>query len=416
MRKIVYALLSVVVAFGLWFYVITTVNPGYEETFYDIPVALANESALYDRGLMLDTEKIPTVTLKLSGNRSDIIKLNKSNITLVADLSRIYESGRQRVAYSISFPGDIPSNSIEILSKSVVEITLDIAKRNTAQIPVVPVYKGSVPDGFRTDKESLVLDKEYITVTGPAALVDKIEEARIEVDLNEQTETIKQSYRYTFYDENGNVIESEKLITDVTEVNLTLKIQRYKEIALKLDVTYGGGSNRNNTLITFSTQSIQVSGSEQLLDALGDKLVLGSLKLGELLEDTELEYEIKLPEGIENLTGKKTVTVTVKFNNLVTQTFQVTDIQTRNVPEGMDVELITQELTVTVRGPQAQIDQLTEEDLVVIVDFSQAELGTDTYKAQIQVDATQFGAVGAVGSYLVDAKLTQAPEEPAEGE
>ena len=131
MRKIVYALLSVVVAFGLWVYVITTVNPGYEETFYDIPVALANESALYDRGLMLDTEKIPTVTLKLSGNRSDIIKLNKSNITLVADLSRIYESGRQKVAYSISFPGDIPSNSIEILSKSVVEITLDIAKRNT---------------------------------------------------------------------------------------------------------------------------------------------------------------------------------------------------------------------------------------------------------------------------------------------
>jgi hypothetical protein len=134
------------------------------------------------------------------------------------------------------------------------------------------------------------------------------------------------------------------------------------------------------------------------------------------LEDTELEYEIKLPEGIENLTGKKTVTVTVKFNNLVTQTFQVTDIQTRNVPEGMDVELITQELTVTVRGPKAQIEQMTEEDLGIIVDFSQAELGTDTYKALVYVDATQFGAVGAVGSYLVDAKLTQAPVDPAEGE
>lgn len=410
MRKIVYALLSVVVAFGLWVYVITTVNPGYEETFYDIPVALANESALYDRGLMLDTEKTPTVTLKLSGNRSDIIKLNKSNITLVADLSRIYESGRQRVAYSISFPGDIPSNSIEILSKSVVEITLDIARRSTAQIPVVPVYVGSVPDGFRTDKESLVLDKDYISVTGPAALVDQIEEARIEVDLNEQTETINQSYRYTFYNKDGNVVASEKLITDVTEVNLTLKIQRYKEIELKLDVTYGGGANKKNTQITISTQSIQVSGSEQLLDALGDELVLGSLKLNEILEDTEIEYEIKLPEGVENLTGKKTVTVTVEFNNLITQTFQVTNIQTQNVPEGMDVELITQELTVTVRGPKSQIDQLTEEDLSVIVDFSQAELGTDTYKALVHVDAIRFNAVGAVGNYPVNAKLTETPE------
>ena len=409
MKKIVYALLSVAVAFGLWIYVITTVNPGYEETFYDIPVALANESALYDRGLMLDTEKTPTVTLKLSGNRSDIIKLNKSNITLVADLSRIYESGRQRVAYSISFPGDIPSNSIEILSKSVVEITLDIAKRNTAKIPVVPVYVGAVPEGFRTDKEGLVLDYPSISVTGPAELVDQIAEARIEVDLKNQTETINQSYRYTFYDEDGNVVASEKLITDVTEVNLTLKIQRYKEIELKLDVTYGGGANKNNTQITISTQTIQVSGSEQLLDALGDELVLGSLKLNEILEDTEIEYEIKLPEGVENLTGKKTVTVTVKFNNLITQTFQVTDIQTRSVPEGVDVELITQELTVTVRGPKAQIELMTEEDLGIIVDFSQAELGVNRYKALVYVDSVNFNAVGAVGSYLVDAKLTEAP-------
>ena len=409
MKKIVYALLSVAVAFGLWIYVITTVNPGYEETFYDIPVALANESALYDRGLMLDTEKTPTVTLKLSGNRSDIIKLNKSNITLVADLSRIYESGRQRVAYSISFPGDIPSNSIEILSKSVVEITLDIAKRNTAKIPVVPVYVGAVPEGFRTDKEGLVLDYPSISVTGPAELVDQIAEARIEVDLKNQTETINQSYRYTFYDEDGNVVASEKLITDVTEVNLTLKIQRYKEIELKLDVTYGGGANKNNTQITISTQTIQVSGSEQLLDALGDELVLGSLKLNEILEDTEIEYEIKLPEGVENLTGKKTVTVTVKFNNLITQTFQVTDIQTRSVPEGVNVELITQELTVTVRGPKAQIELMTEEDLGIIVDFSQAELGVNRYKALVYVDSVNFNAVGAVGGYLVDAKLTEAP-------
>ena len=88
----------------------------------------------------------------------------------------------------------------------------------------------------------------------------------------------------------------------------------------------------------------------------------------------------------------------------------MTDIQTQNVPEGMDVELITQELTVTVRGPKSQIDQLTEEDLGVIVDFSQAELGTDTYKALIHVDAIRFNAVGAIGSYLVDAKLTETPE------
>ena len=70
-RKIIYALLSVVIAFGLWIYVITTVSPEWEETYYNIPVVLNNETVLHDNGLMLLEEQTPTVTLKLSGKRSD---------------------------------------------------------------------------------------------------------------------------------------------------------------------------------------------------------------------------------------------------------------------------------------------------------------------------------------------------------
>ena len=85
-NKILYLLLSVVIAFGLWGYVITTVSPEWEETYYDIPVALKNEKVLHENGLMLNEKETPTVTLRLKGNRSDLINLNKSDITLVADL------------------------------------------------------------------------------------------------------------------------------------------------------------------------------------------------------------------------------------------------------------------------------------------------------------------------------------------
>ena len=42
-RKIVYGLLALLISFGLWMYVVTVVNPGWEETFYNIPVVLENE-------------------------------------------------------------------------------------------------------------------------------------------------------------------------------------------------------------------------------------------------------------------------------------------------------------------------------------------------------------------------------------
>lgn len=408
-KKALYLLLSVAIAVGMWVYVVTTVSPEWEETYYDIPVTLKNETVLHDNGLMLLDEKQPTVTLRLKGNRSDLVNLNKANITLIADLAKIYTSGQQSIAYDISYPGNVPNNAIEVMSQSPKEITLTVAERRTKEIEVVPIYTGTVPEGFRTDKEDLLLDHETVTVTGPATVIDQITAARITVDLEGQTETISQSYRYTLCDAAGNAVDSAQVTTDVEEISLTLKIQRYKEIQLVLNVIPGGGATGQNSLIQMDMESIQVSGSEQLLQSIGDTLEF-EIRLAEILEDTTVQFDIKLPEGVENLTGKSVLTVRVSFPNLKTRTFQVSNISARNVPVGMKVDILTKELTVTIRGNADQILNVTAEDLSVIVDLANAELGTDTYKALVYVDSRVFPDVGAVDTYKVDVKVTAADE------
>lgn len=409
-NKFLYLLLSFVIAFGLWGYVITTVSPEWEETYYDIPVALKNENVLHDNALMLDAKQTPTVTLRLKGNRSDLINLNKANITLVADLAKISESGQQNVAYSISVPGNIP---IEVLDQSPKEITLTVVDRATKEVPVKPVYVGKVPDGFRTDTQNLILDYEMVTVTGPASVINTIDRAEIQVELAGQTSTISQSYTYTLRDDKGEAVDSGQIITSVEEVNLTLKIQRYKEIALKLNVIPGGGATEINSVIEKDLESIQVAGSEQLLESIGDTLEF-ELKLAELVEATTIEYEIKLPDGVENLTGKSVLTVDVSFPDLVTKTFPVSDITYTGLPAGMAAEILTKEVTVTLRGLAAQIESIEAEELSITVDLSDAELGADTYKAL--VNTGKYGGVGAVGSYSVVAYVTEAartlPGEP----
>lgn len=411
-KKILYILLSAVIAFGLWVYVITTVSPEWEETYEDIPVILSNESALHDRGLMLDQEKIPTVTLRLKGNRSELINLNKSNITLKVNLAGIYEIGKQPVGYSISFPGN---NSIEVISQSPMEVSLNIAERKTEQIPVVLTYKGAVPPGYRTDKENLVLSQEYITVTGPAKVVDNLGRAEVQVDLEGKKETIIESLSYTLLNDDGTVLDeksAEKITVDVETVDLMLKIQRYQDVQLKLNVIPGGGADRSNVDIKMDLESIAVSGPEQLLKQLGTTLEIGDLKLGEIEADGVIKYPIRLPEGLENLTGKNEVLVTISFRDLVTKDFEVTNIEPMKVPENMEVELLTKALVIKMRGTKEQIDALSAEDIVVRVDFSGAELGTDTYKGVIYMDDPAFNGAGAVGSYTVDAEVSEKTEEP----
>ena len=78
------------------------------------------------------------------------------------------------------------------------------------------------------------------------------------------------------------------------------------------------------------------------------------------------------------------------------------------MPEGMEAEIINANLTVKVRGPEAEISKLTEKDISAVVDFSAAEMGTSTYKATI-VFGEEFTSVGAMKSYSVSA-MVQAKE------
>lgn len=409
-KKIVYALLSVVIAFGLWAYVITTVSPEWEETYYNIPVVLNNETVLHENGLMVMEKEVPKVTLKLQGNRSDLVNLNSANITLIADLARIYEPGEQNLTYSITYPGNVPDNSIEILSKLPQYITLTIAERKTVEVPLVLKYEGSVPKDYLADKENVKIDGELnrkvVTVTGPAAVVDRIATAEIKVNLENQTESINQVYAYKLLDKDGEEVTSEYLVTDVSEVNLELKIHRYKEIQLIVNVIPGGGATKDN--VKQDIETIKISGTQQQLDKLGDSLILGEIRLGEETKETTKEFEIKLPEGVENLTGKDTVTVTIDFSNLVTKRVKVTNIQAKNVPAGMKVDIEAKEKEVTVRGPKEQVEALTAENLIVEVDFTGAQPtdGLDTFKVIIQVDTGRFKDVGAVDTYTVSASVT----------
>ena len=125
-NKLIYALLSFVIALGLWFYVVAVVSPEYEMIFYDIPVALQNESVLNEKGFMVVNQEKPSVTLRLRGNRSDLNKLSNADILLSVDMSKINRAGKQYVNIDTDFSGGFADNAFEVLSYAPNRVTLDI--------------------------------------------------------------------------------------------------------------------------------------------------------------------------------------------------------------------------------------------------------------------------------------------------
>ena len=403
--KILSIVLSAIAAVGLWLYVVTVVSPGSEQTYYNIPVVLQNENVLEDRGLMI-TSELPSVTLDLSGNRTDLNKLDENNINILVNVASIEAAGTHQLSYDVSYPGSVNDNSITRVGQSTNMITITVEKRITKKVPVVIEYLGSVPEGFIADKENAVMDNEMIEVSGPESVADKIEQARIKVDLNNQNTTIAGSYIYDLCGKDGQPVDVAMITTNAEAVNLTVKVLRVKEIALVVETIYGGGATEANTSVTIEPKTIRVSGSDAVLEGL-DSLQIGSVDLGALLEDSALTFPITLPEGVTNETGVAEVKVDVKFKDLSIKTINVTNIQAVNVPAGAEVDMITETLELTLRGPSALIDMITEDDITVTVDFSNAQTGTATMRAVV-VFSDAYAAVGTVGSYVVSATLSQA--------
>jgi len=358
------------------------------------------------------TSEKPTVTLTLYGNRAELNKLDSSKITIYADLSKIDGPGNHNLSYNVYYPGDIPSNAFTVQSQYPGLVKATVEKRVTKEVPVELDFIGSVQQDFILDRENIELDHEMITVTGPASSVDQISKAMIQVDLNNSSNSFIQSYRFTLCDRGGNPVDAQMVDVNVTEVNVTIYIKAVKEIPLVYTVVEGGGATMRTSKITVDPIKIKVAGNENVLADL-EEIDLGVIDLGTIVEDSDIRFAIKLPEGVTNLSGKTEAVVSVSFPDLLTKTFTINRFTPMNIPEGMDVEFITQELVITIRGPKEIMNRMTASNVTVRVDFTGAKLGTDSYEVMVII-TTGYNRAGEVGTYRVSATLVEKP--PAEDE
>lgn len=405
-NKLYSIILSVVIAFGLWLYVVNNVSKLDDLTFYNIAVVREGEAVLNERNLMVTDISANAVSLHLSGARDDLNKVNDKNMSVKVDLSNIKEPGEKiPLNYTPSYPADVTASAFEVTDKSPAMIYVSVDYRRTFEIPVEVKWTGTRSENYIYDTENYVLDYPTITITGPAAVADKIDHAEIEVDLTERVESISESFRYTLCDVDDVAVDAQMITTNVEEIRLNAQIQQIKDVELVADVIYGGGATKYNTTVKISPETIRVSGGEAVLQELGDTYTICSINLAEIEKSTDnLKYTISLPEGVTNQTGVAEVSVSVRFSGLKTREFVVENFEMVNVPDGMKAEIINANLIIKIRGPEEDLVKLNERDITAVVDFSNAEVGTATYKANIVI-SDKFPNVGAMKTSSVSATV-----------
>ncbi len=404
-NKVLYIALSLLIAIVFWLYVDDVQGSKISETYYRIPIEfIGAEDTLPNRGLMLTEGEDITIDLKLSGPRILISGLDKSDIRIQVDLTNISAVGTYTLNYEILFPDNVDRSRIsrEYASRSMV--TVKIEELYTKTVPVEVSVSGEVADGYIYMAERLVLDPANLVVSGREKDVEKVAAARIKLDLTGATSSISRKFDYELLDAEGNVIEAEGIRLSDNQIQVDAPVYLVKTLNLTVKFKESPGSNLEDVDWKLEQNTVEVAGEAASLENKED-ILLGEIDLSSLLSDTEMVLDISLPAGTVNLSGYTTTTLTITFSdNLATKALSVSNISAVGLSEWQSFDRLTSSVEVMLRGPADEVEQVTAEDVRVVVDLEEyTSNGTYSVPAMVFVDG--YDNVGAIGSCSVACKI-----------
>lgn len=391
-RKIFYIIVSVFIASIVWLYV----NYSQEVTLTvsDVTVELLNEeTTLADRGLMVLNGRDIAVDLKLRVPRNIVFRFDTDKIRAVADLSAITAAGKQSLGYQIYYPSGISAHDVTIELPAVRSVQVEVGELSRKEVEVRCKVVGSVSEGYIAG--TLRMLPSVLEVRGQQVDIMSVNYALVTLNITDATATIVELLDYELYDFNDQPIHNPNIHPVSEQIQVTMPVMTVKEVPLVVNFEESSGARLENFTYTLEPQTVTVSGDAATVESIGE-IVLDTLALDTLSEQENFVYDIVLPDGISNLSGTNTATLTITQGDTGIRTLNATRFDYENLSTKREVSIVTSTLSVTLRGTQEDLAAVTPEQVRVVADLSDVAdaSGSYTVPANVYVDELDLGAVG----------------------
>ncbi len=402
--RIVYLLLSVLLAVVFWFYVRSQDTSVYPAWFNDVPVVQTGSNVLATQSLTVAGVSQETVDLRVEAPSSVLsaLRQQRDELWVTLDVSRC-QAGENHLTYTISWPVSVIRESIAVLEQNPKTLTVTVEKLSTKSFPVEFQLKGQVAEGYQAG--TAAINPETVTVSGPVEQVARV--ARVVAVLEDENldERFAGDLPLTLLDAEGEELTGLEVTLDSTSVYVVVPVVVVKEIPLTVNVLPGGGATQDNADILIEPKSVIVSGAEEDLRDLTE-ISLGSIDLSKVVGASTITRPIELDASMENVSGITTANVSVTITGLYTKSFDVDNISLTTPAPGFNADPVTQMRTVMVRGQQEALEQIDASQIRIVVDVSTyTNRGTYSIPAKVYLDAGS--SVGVIGEYYISVNISR---------
>ena len=410
-RKALYIVVSVLVAFALWFYVNN--SSSVDLTINDIPVEFINsETALANKGLVLLSGNDATVDLELTMPRSLVYGFDTDRVRLIADLNSINSTGTQSLTYNIA---GVDTSRVTVKSPTIRTVSVRVGElyRKT-DVEIRCKLLGNVADGYVAGRVQILPDT--LEVWGQQSDVMNVSYAQVTLNIENARSTIVEMLEYELYDYNDQLIEGSSIHAASDTVQVTMPVISATDVPLVVNFIEEPGVRIDSFDWSLDVPSVTLSGDANQIAALGE-IVLGEIALSEIEEEQTFTYDIPVPDGLSNLSGFTTATLTIANRDVTTRNLTVTSFDYENFGEGdRTVEVVTSSLNVTLRGARDTIASIAPDQVRAVADLSGVANASGTYTVPANIRVEGEPDVGTAQNYQLTVRigLPEAEAEPEE--
>ncbi len=380
-------IMSLLLAFALWFVVISTNDPVDEKRFQNIKVTLLNTELLADNGQVYEildsTDILRTVTF--DAPRSVRNNIQPEDIIAVADLTNLTVTNTVEIRFSCPKYGD----QVQNISGNIEYVKLNIEKETRKTVNIICNQTGSVGEGYIVGDVNL--DRNRLEIQGPESAINEISRAEVDVDVTGITGTSTASGRIRLVDENGNEINRASVSRNLDSVTITVIVWNTKEVPVVYNYFGTLAEDCQVTGMEASIETVRIAGPTETLNNVTQLEVQGEdINVTGADEDhmSIVHLGKYLPKGIyfaeENFEDAAVVKIMVEKAEEKKIPLRAENIQVINVPEGVTYEIVGSNSTPLVAK------------------------GLAGYMALLQ-SSTLSGVVD-VGAWMEDSNLSEPPE------
>ena len=365
----VWKILSLVLAFSLWFVVVSYNDPYVTKSFKGILVEKRNEDAITSQEQAITYLEGETINIILKGSRSKIERLTEDDITAYVDMKKVSITGALDIEVYVI--GDI-----DILEKKPSNMQISLEDIKTIQKDVQIFFDGELANSYI--KLNPEITPNQIELTGPESKLAKVASVIVTINIDGVSDDITAIVAPRVQDSTGGEV------TDLEISNRQIQVMVPIEKTKKVPVYFRTINKLNNSYrlikMNLDMEEVTVRGKKEVLENF-TSILMDDIDLSLLTDETvELTRNISdyLPEGITLYDGENRAKIEVDVQPIITRDFIITssDITIKSLSENMKFKFVDEPVVViSIKGIKKDLDKISSQLLGASISLKGLEVG-----------------------------------------